>query len=212
MPFTVISHGSPARPIKGYYSRRLIRKIEKDFNPDIVYSIGFPSYVRFKSIELGRYTNPWEFYEDLPWFLLSFSQKLKVFFRSKYRLYWAKKAKFIETQTETAKNAISKKMKLDKSKIFVIHNSINQIFLEEKKFSKRFTNNEKIIFCLAARYHEADLQDRSAIWANLLGRSCVGNGPRTFECHFFISVLSISSLTRMFLCNSSIEFKYILFG
>ena len=157
MPFTVISHGSPARPIKGYYSRRLIRKIEKDFNPDIVYSIGFPSYVRFKSIELGRYTNPWEFYEDLPWFLLSFSQKLKVFFRSKYRLYWAKKAKFIETQTETAKNAISKKMKLDKSKIFVIHNSINQIFLEEKKLTKRFTNNEKIIFCLAADHPHKNL-------------------------------------------------------
>ena len=33
MPFTVISHGSPARPIKGYYSRRLIRKIEKILIP-----------------------------------------------------------------------------------------------------------------------------------------------------------------------------------
>ena len=100
----------------------------------MVYSIGFPSYVRFKSIELGRYTNPWEFYDDLPWFLLSFSQKLKVF-RSAYRLYWAKRAEFIETQTETAKSAISKKMQFDKSKIFVIPNSINQVFLEQKKLT-----------------------------------------------------------------------------
>ena len=43
IPTTLINKGSPARPIKGYHSRKLIRNIEKDFNPDMVYSIGFPS-------------------------------------------------------------------------------------------------------------------------------------------------------------------------
>ena len=39
-----------------------------EFKPDLVYSIGYPSYINFNNVELGRYTNPWEINsEPLPW-------------------------------------------------------------------------------------------------------------------------------------------------
>jgi hypothetical protein len=59
---------SPSHPIKGYGSRKLIRRLEREFNPSFIYSLGFPSYIRFSNPEVGRYTNPWEINpEPLPW-------------------------------------------------------------------------------------------------------------------------------------------------
>ena len=75
-----IKNASPAKLFKGRNSRKLIKKVEEDYMPDIVYSIGYPSYIKFNSIEIGRYTNPWEFYSELPWFLLSIKNKLKYIF------------------------------------------------------------------------------------------------------------------------------------
>lgn len=153
-----IKNASPAKLFKGRNSRKLIKEVEEDYMPDIVYSIGYPSYIKFNSIEIGRYTNPWEFYSELPWFLLSIKNKLKVYFRSKYRLMWARNADYIETQTTSARDAIAMKLKIDISKIFVIPNTINQAFLRLTEHELNNSFNEKIIFCLAADHPHKNLK------------------------------------------------------
>lgn len=45
---TYILRNSPAHLIKGYSARQQLLKIEFKCKPDIIFSIGFPSYVKFE--------------------------------------------------------------------------------------------------------------------------------------------------------------------
>lgn len=136
---------------KGIKNLKIIKKICENFNYSLVYSIGFPSYINFKIPELGRYTNPWEYMPNpQAWKVLSFDEKIKRFLLNKYRIYWAKKANYFETQTFYAAKCLKKKLKINPNKIYVINNSANPIF--RAKEAKIQNNLKKNIFCLAADY------------------------------------------------------------
>lgn len=153
---------SPAQLISGKDSRKQIKKIESEFQPDIVYSIGFPSYIKFKTKEIGRYTNPWEINpEPLPWHTIKgklnvIKTKLGIYYRS----FWAGKADYIETQTEAAKKGIITRIGFPEKRIKVFPNSPNRIFVERGKsienLDKTF-DGENIAFCLSAPYRHKNL-------------------------------------------------------
>lgn len=151
---------SPARLFKGCSSRRKIKSIEQSFLPDVVYSIGFPSYIKFKAKEVGRYTNPWEINIGyLPWRLIKGWGQRSVFKLSLlYRQFWAKRAYLIETQTFSAKNGIIKRLGFDENKIVVVPNTVNPVFLEENTCSNAILGlSENLIFCLSAPYPHKNL-------------------------------------------------------
>lgn len=150
---------SPARIFKGRKTRKLIKNIERDFSPHVVYSIGFPSYIKFTKPEIGRYTNPWEINAPpLPWHTLALIDKIKIYLGIKYRLFWAKRAKLYETQTYSGQRGIAKKLKVSPNKIKVIPNSPNPIFLELSKSLNKINKEDKVtIFCLSAAYTHKNL-------------------------------------------------------
>jgi glycosyltransferase involved in cell wall biosynthesis len=150
---------SPSSIFRGRSIRREIKRLERNFDPDIIYSIGFPSYIMFKAPEIGRYTNPWEINSPpLPWHTIENSKKLKIFLGIQYRLLWARNAEYYETQTEAAKAGIIRKLGVDSSKVMVIPNSPNPIFVNHESFSV-FTKVHKVkIFCLSAAYKHKNLE------------------------------------------------------
>ncbi len=163
---------SPSRVFSGIKSRKFIKQIARRFKPSIVYSVGFPSYISFKEIEIGRYTNPWEFNDDpLPWHTVSgLHRKIIVKLGIIYRRLWARNADYIETQTEAAKRGISKKIFFPKRNIKVIPNSLNKLFLQEKEkieFPEDSSKKENLIFCLSAPYEHKNL-DLIPLVANVL--------------------------------------------
>lgn len=160
---------SPAKPYAGMRSRQVIQKLCKDWNPDLIYSIGFPSYIRFKQVEIGRYTNPWEINNQLPWKLYpGLSSRIKIKLGIWYRQFWARNATYIETQTEAAKQGIINRVGFPQHKIKVIPNSPNQIFLEAgKDRNKKISPGEMNIFCLAAPYPHKNLSIVPQIAASL---------------------------------------------
>jgi glycosyltransferase involved in cell wall biosynthesis len=138
-----------------------ILQIEKKFKPDLVYSIGFPSYVRFKSPEVGRYTNGWEICNfEIAYSSLPLSQRVLRLGKSWYRLRWAKNATYFETQTEIAKKGIIHKLKVDPDNILVLPNSVNPRFINETERVNRdfIVNDPPRIFCLAAAYRHKNLE------------------------------------------------------
>jgi glycosyltransferase involved in cell wall biosynthesis len=151
----------PSKIFEGRESRKIIKMKARKFKPDLIYSIGFPSYINFSEIEIGRYTNPWEINsKPLPWKVIKgFFKKLIIRFGIIYRLIWARKADFIETQTEAAKIGIFKRAFFPLEKIIVIPNSVNQIFLEEGETAGRDRGfeQEDIVFCLSANYEHKNL-------------------------------------------------------
>lgn len=129
----------------------------KKFQPDVVYSLGYPSYYSFPCVEVGRFTNPWDFFpEPLPWHLVGGVRQRMVFsLKCVIRRYFAKKAKHIETQTEFAKQSIMESLRLDAQRITVISNSINEEFYKFR--SCRSLDDfgqieEPIALCIGADY------------------------------------------------------------
>jgi glycosyltransferase involved in cell wall biosynthesis len=143
---------SPAKIFLGKQSRKKLIEIESKYKPDIVYSLGFPSYVRFSAIEIGRYTNPWEIFPaKLAWSLLKYKEKILVWMKTQYRIIWAKNIDYYETQTHSAKIAISDTLVVPKEKVQVIPNSINEIFLKNISTKINIDMTSKFnVFCLGA--------------------------------------------------------------
>lgn len=153
---------SPARIINGHNSRQILKRTEKQFNPDVIYSVGFPSYVKFKKPEIGRYTNPWGINLGyLPWHLIV-GKINKILFRMSiiYRHMWAKNAFIIETQTDAAKKGVVARLGFNPANVIVIPNTVNKIFLDNVKTNKSDDLNSLNfdIFCLSADYPHKNLE------------------------------------------------------
>lgn len=140
----------------------VLKNLFKTFHPDVVYSLGYPSYYSFPTVEVGRYTNPWDFFpEPLPWHLVGGPLRKKIFcLKCSIRRYFAKKATHIETQTEFAKKSIVDSLHWAEQRVTVIPNSINP---EYYKFRSpvRVDNfqrpSEPTAFCLSADYLHKNL-------------------------------------------------------
>jgi glycosyltransferase involved in cell wall biosynthesis len=187
----IVCSPSPAALVSGRKSREFIKNKEREFDPAIVYSIGFPSYIRFKSLEIGRYTNPWEInLGPLPWHTVQpFQKKIKTLLGIYYRQLWAKRTDHIETQTEAAKNGIHKRIGFSLEKIKVIPNSPNPVFFEvgnsfiiEDLFKKR----KEEIFCLSAGYRHKNL--------NIIPRVARHLKSEFKYCPLFVLTLPLDSI------------------
>lgn len=159
-PRIKVIHPSPARVVIGHCSRSELKLMEKAFRPDIIYTLGLPSYTRFQKPEVGRYTNPWEIGPSpLPWECLPWGKRLRLFLLTKYRLIWARRAAFFETQTEVAKEGIVDKLGVPADRVKVIPNSCHPIFINNHvdKDGRYSEVDECNILCLAAPHWHKNL-------------------------------------------------------
>jgi glycosyltransferase involved in cell wall biosynthesis len=56
---TMVTPASPSRPMLGRETRRVIREIERRFEPDVIYTVFGPAYIRFRSPHLMGFAVPW---------------------------------------------------------------------------------------------------------------------------------------------------------
>ena len=155
---------SPARFIKGIPTRKFILDIETNFRPDLIYSIGFPSYVFFRNLEIGRYTNPWEIYAlNEAWSRLTVPERILRFLKSYIRRFYASRASFFETQTHEAAISISRTFHIPSSRIFISPNVINPEFSSYNATNTasskltRLAPNHYSIFVLSADHKHKNL-------------------------------------------------------
>ncbi|MEO6096564.1 MAG: glycosyltransferase [Fibrobacteria bacterium] len=151
---------SPARFITGRYSRRRLREMESEFQPDIVYTLGLPSYVNFRSPEVGRYTNHWGILPSaIAWSSIPLPERIPHWLRTRYRLFWVSRAAYFETQTDAAKIGIMKKLKVPQERVIVIPNVPNPVFIIAGADGNRRPKESAAveIFCLAAAYRHKNL-------------------------------------------------------
>lgn len=147
---------SPAQFRKGSEVRKTILGIEQEFDPDIVYSVGAPSYISFKNIEVLRLTNPLVIggarlaYTTYP-LVKRLIEKAGVFVK---RFYVTKKH-YVITQTETAKNLIVKNIGIHRDKVFVVSNVYSPIF--DNDIEKETNPDQLNILVFAAPYLHKNL-------------------------------------------------------
>jgi len=163
--FSVIAV-SPAKFLSSKESKIQILKIEQDFNPNIVYSIGAPSYMSFKTKEVLRLTNPWIIgatkvaYSTYP-IMARLSIQLKVLTQR----FFVKKDHIIITQTETAKKDIHKSLNIALNNIFVVPNVQSSIFMPKVKSSDK---EIKSVFAFAAPHFHKNISIIPLVAKNLI--------------------------------------------
>ena len=184
---------SPANPVKGLFIRQFIKNIESEVDPNIIYSVGFPSYINFKKPEIGRYTNPHAICNsEIAFKQLNIIEKIKRKGLTSYRNFYARKATFFETQTEIAKSGIIKKFKINEKNIFVSPNTLNQRFILKKDNYIKKNNKFKRIFCLSAAHKHKNLEIIPLVAKELKRK-------KIFNYKFFITLPDESLLLRKIL-------------
>ena len=147
----------PSRVWAGRHSRRQLRELERASGADLVYSVGFPSYVRFARPEVGRYTNPWEMLPNpLAWATVPPRRRPFLIARTTYRRAWAKRATWFETQTDAGLDGIVRHLGVAADRIAVFPNSANPIF-QPAGDPPADSSGRRDVLCLAAAHPHKNL-------------------------------------------------------
>lgn len=152
---TLLINNRPAKLLTRAKINKLCLEFEKDNCIDIVYSISSPSYLKFKSIEIQRLTNPYVLCPNkYAYGCFDFSERLKRRFKSYLQYRSLKNTSFFVTQTEYAKDKIIKLFKLPSENVEIVPNAISNSFREH---DLRNVTKENIVFCLFANYPHKNL-------------------------------------------------------
>lgn len=150
---------TPARLWIGRHSRKKLRVIETQFQPDIVFTVFGPAYMRFKVTHLCGFADPWVTHRSrlamqaLPWF-----QRLIVYARCLYKQLKLSSNDYYWVETNTACVGLMRLIGIKPLQIKVIPNSYADIFklAANKEFYKK--KDKRIgVFCLAAPYPHKNL-------------------------------------------------------
>lgn len=146
-----ICPNSPAKFRKHYRAKNSILTLERQLNPDLVFSIGSPSYINFQSKEVHRLTNP--YITHLNKFALKcypIFNRIKILLKTLIQRNILRNSRFFITQTLQAKTGIINLTQTSPENVRVIPNSISRTFASIRP--KVFEERENYIFCLAATY------------------------------------------------------------
>jgi len=132
-------------------SRKNIKRYEHKFNPDLVFTMAGPSYIKFKTRHLMGCSNPYLIYASLKdiKYGRSYLEFIDRFLRTIYQKYYIKLADFYLFQTNISMMAFSKKFNINKNKLYYIPNALGIIKSEDenKKISSYQKNEFTNILC-----------------------------------------------------------------
>lgn len=140
---------------------KALKKIEKQFNPQVVFTLFGPSYYKSKVPKIVGFAIPHYIYLDSPYFqLITFKERLLHFVRRLLKVYlFIKFSNYLVFETENARNVFCKIYKFDTVKTLVAPNTINSLFDSPEKWNNRnfhFKQKTKIL-SLAANYKHKNL-------------------------------------------------------
>lgn len=89
--------------------QKQLRELERQIQPDVIYTIVAPSYLVFNTPEVMRFTNPWVTQPNkYSWNTLSFKAKIRTKLWCWVQKYFLRKVHYFITQTETTKRGLIK--------------------------------------------------------------------------------------------------------
>lgn len=157
----VVFSESPARSWK---ARRLLRTLECDIQPELVYTMAGPAYVNFRAEHVMGCSNPYVtnldklslFYER------SLPQVVSMVARSCYQAVSFRNANRWIFQTATSRDGFCKKLNIDRKHTCVVGNALGAAFngfcKSETRSKKRCSVEAVRVFCPGAGYPHKALQ------------------------------------------------------
>ena len=154
-------HDNPLGIYRFIISNRINKLIDK-FQINLVYTIGAPSYYKFKIPQVVRLTEPYVLHPNKhAYSRYGLIDYLTIKLKTYIKFLAIKNEIYFETQTEYAKNRILEYIN-PLSKVLVVNNSISlEIFNNHNNFDTRnehvFLNDKIKILCMAYPYPHKDI-------------------------------------------------------
>ena len=148
---------SPARNAE---ERRRVLDIEASMQPDLVFTLFGPAYVRFKSRHLCGVADPWVTHSNrIAFRALGFSPAvLSKIALMAWKAFWWKRVDYWWTEAPVAKDGLVKRLRCDPERIFVIPNTTGPQF-SDREFHPVFPAGKNLrILCLSAYYSHKNLE------------------------------------------------------
>ncbi len=109
--------------------KKQVKELECYIQPAVVYSLTAPSYFRFKSTEVMRFTNPWVTHPNrYSWNILPFKDKIRYYIYIYIQKRMMRHAHYFITQTETCAEGIIHVTNEPKSHVKVVNNVLPAVF------------------------------------------------------------------------------------
>ena len=148
---------SPARHAD---ERKRVLDIEARMQPDLVFTLFGPAYVRFSSRHLCGVADPWVTHSSwLAFKTLGFSAATLTRIGTMiWKALWWKRADYWWTEAPVARDGLISRLRCDPDRVFIIPNTAGPQF-ERNVVRAEFPRNEKVkILCLSAYYRHKDLE------------------------------------------------------
>ncbi|WP_173044805.1 glycosyltransferase family 4 protein [Nitrospira sp. KM1] len=149
---------SPARNIQ---SRKILRKLAQDINPDIVFTLFGPAYVDFVQPHLCGVADGWVTHGDRwAWRTVQGPvNAVKLLGRILYKAVMFRKADAWVTETATAKEGMSNRLRIQKERITIIPNNCAKSYLRCETVTNVPSGGDNLrILCMAAYYRHKYLE------------------------------------------------------
>lgn len=109
--------------------RREIHNLENRIKPDLIYSVAAQSFIKFKTVEVTRLTNPWVTHPNkYAWSTLAIKEKVIYYLHSLVRKRTIKKHKYFITQSETCAKGIRNIVGVPDKNVKVVSNVLPAVF------------------------------------------------------------------------------------
>jgi glycosyltransferase involved in cell wall biosynthesis len=148
---------SPARHAD---ERKRVLEIEARMQPDLVFTLFGPAYVRFVARHLCGVADPWVTHSSwLAFRTLGFSTETLIRLGTMFwKALWWKRADYWWTEAPVAREGLISRLRCDPERVFIIPNTAGPQF-ERTVVQASFPKNEQVkILCLSAYYRHKDLE------------------------------------------------------
>jgi glycosyltransferase involved in cell wall biosynthesis len=148
---------SPARHAD---ERARVRSIEARMQPELVFTLFGPAYVKFKARHLCGVADPWVTHSSwLAFGTLGWSvAALKKIALMAWKALWWKRVDYWWTEAQVAKEGLVSRLRCAPEKIFIIPNTVGPQF-ERSNVTATFPRAGKVkILCLSAYYGHKNLE------------------------------------------------------
>jgi glycosyltransferase involved in cell wall biosynthesis len=124
---------SPSKLISRNKIVSMLNNLEREIDPDVVFTVFGPAYWRPKTLHLLGFADGWVYNPNsVAYDKLSLSKRLKMRAHSKYKAFYIKRdADYFVIETEDAKKKLSKTVGIEEEKITVIGNTCSGVFEDQ---------------------------------------------------------------------------------
>lgn len=137
--------------------KKELSKWEKDYSPDVIYTISSPCYFTFKTPEVMRFANAWVTNPNkYAWQALPFKAWLRMKLYRINQLRMLRKAKYIITQSNTVGKGLVKLLDLPEENVKVVPNVLPKVFYSvpiNKVLDQKYID----VSCVAAPFPHKNL-------------------------------------------------------